>query len=841
MIKSRFNVVIIMNLIIATSFSQNSINTSDYGEWYEIYNGDVSNDGKWMFYRTKHQMEEETLHVIEVNGDKRYEIPSGKEGQFTSNNKYFTAYVNKDKIQIINLQKDSITLVEKIIRRQLSADERFLILEKNDETSSLLIKHLDLGTEILIPNVEEFSINPSHNKIALIMEKNGEYSINLLNLNSYSLTTIRNRGGYNYNSLTWNNDGKYLAALEYKINDSAKKQKIVRFSCLKDKKVEVNSKLISEATIVDNSLEISQNGNLIYYKSLPLSIPIDTLKSKGIQVWKTSDKWIYPRREVNNLLSPKPKLWLWNYRENKVCQITDSLLSEVIKVNDDLILKYDKQAYEPQFEYVPHVDFYLHNVNTGHSQVFLKKQKLNEVFVDPEGKYIVFFKDQNWWAYNIYFQKTINLSHDLDVSFFDLNNDNDSKKIPFSKRIKWIEEENAILVCDEFDVWMLGLDGKIKNRLTQGREINRSYHFFVDFLNQKKINQNTVNLKNGFLLKTTDENRNTGYFLWKSKEELKKLAFGPFLVDVIKWDENMRYFTFRIESYNMPPKIILYNRTNDTITTMVKSNSNQTLKNWGEVVTMPFTLSTGEKSKVSLIYPVNYDSSKKYPMIVDVYEKQTKRIHEFFPISWYSSIGFNPAHYALDGYFVLMPDITYEIGNVGLSANQYVNESIDFILQKENIDENRIGIIGHSFGGYETAFIVTQTNRFAAAVAGAAVTDMPTFYHTINWISGQEEMFRFENYQMRMGASYFDLKENYLNNSPFHHVENVFTPLLLWTGGNELHINFNESIRFYLALRRLNKNAELLLFENEGHVIIDMDRREYLSNRIKKWFDKYCK
>lgn len=312
-------------------------------------------------------------------------------------------------------------------------------------------------------------------------------------------------------------------------------------------------------------------------------------------------------------------------------------------------------------------------------------------------------------------------------------------------------------------------------------------------------------------------------------------------MEEIKWDPAMRYFTFKIQSYETPPQIKFYDRNSGALKTVFESNKKRTITEWGQPELLPFTMKNGKTSKVCLIYPVDYNPEKKYPMIVKIYEKESKKINEFFPISWYSRLGFNPAQYALDGYFVLMPDITYTIGNVGVSANEYVNESVDFVLQKANIDKNKIGLIGHSFGGYETAFIVTQNNRFVAAVVGSAVTDLVTYYHTINWNLGQEEMWRFEDFQMRMGKSYFDLKEGYLKNSPFHHVENVSTPLLLWTGGDDLHVDYNQSIRFYLALRRLRKNAKLLLFENEEHVILDYKKKRYLSQSIKKMFDQYCK
>ncbi len=839
----KIKLVIIINLIFQMASSQNLLNTSDYGTWEYIYNGEISNDGQWYFYHSEYKTALDTLTIKEISGDKEYKIPNGKEGLFSDNSRFFTAFIGNYQLQIIDLLKDSKTILDNIQNRSFSTDDRFLILtQRGKEAPNLLIKHLGLGTEISIPQVIEFQINPIKNEIALVMKNRGEFSVNILNLNTYSLNSIRENKGCQYINLVWSEDGSHLVVLESKISDSSNAQKILHFSGFKNKKIKLDSfTALQNQLIEDNSLDISPNGDLVYFKCTPPTNSSESIIPNGVQVWKTSDKLIYPMRKINNLLEPPPISWVWNSSTNRNSQITDTIQTQVIKINNDYILKYDELAYEPQYKYVVDVDLYLHNLNTDESKLLLEKQKPNEVFIDPSGNNIVFFKKNDWWVYNVTSQKSINLSKSIGLSFLDIDNDRVDKKIPFSKRIKWVEGENSILVCDEFDVWKLSLDGNRKEKLTNGREIQRKYRLFIDFRNSKNIKQNIVNLQRGFLLQATDENRNSGYFLWQPQKELKELTFGPFLADQIKWNENLDYFTFRIQAYDLPPKIIFYNRPNNTLQTLFESNANQIIKDWGKAELLSFTMKNGESSKVCLIYPVNYDPTKTYPMIVSIYEKQTERMHEFFPISWLSGSGFNPTHYALDGYFVLMPDISYEIGNVGVSANEYVNESVDFAIWKENIDREKIGIIGHSFGGYETAFIITQTDRFAAAVAGAAVTDMVTFYHTINWNTGQEEMFRFEDYQMRMGSSYFKIKNKYLNNSPFHNIENVSTPLLLWSGENDLHINFNESIRFYLALRRLKKNAKLLLLENEAHVIVNMDKKNYLSKSIKDWFDKYCK
>lgn len=833
---------VIMALIVGNVFSQIPDESINSGVWENIYNGDISNNGEWFFLTSQYQTKIDTLRVMKTTGKKAYKIPNGKEGLFTKNNRFFIAYSKDSQIQIIDLKNDSISKVKDVQSRYFSFDERFLILLKKGETySELLIKHLGLGTEIIISHVLEFQINPLKNEIALILENKGEFSVRVLDLNSYTIEDLHKNDHYPYKNLIWTANGSRLTFMGLNSRTTLNNSKIISCSGLECQEVDFESiENITGQKFRNDFLDISTGGDFIYFKCMSAEKPKDTVV-KGIQIWETTDKWIYPRREKNNLLGPQPYLWSWMPDKNKIGLVTDTIKSKIIKVNKDYILKYDELSYEPQYNFIADVDIYLHNLNSGNSELLIKKLKPNELFINPNGQDIVFFQKQNWWVYNIKQKSFKNLTEALSMSFCNLDNDHYDKKRPFSKRIKWIEEEQAILVCDEYDVWKLGLDGETKIRLTKGREIQRNYSLVFDFANPKRINQNRVNLLKGFLLLAEDEDRNTGYFLWQADGKLKELSFGAFQVDEIKCDVDMHHFTFRIQAYDSPPEILFYDRFSEIKKSLYLSNKKRPISEWGQTVLMPFTLKNGKTSKVCLIYPVNYNPELKYPMIVNIYEKKTKKMHEFYPISWYSEIGFNPTHYALDGYFVLLPDIEYTIGNVGVSANQYVNESVDFVLQKANIDKNKIGLIGHSFGGFETAFVVTQTDRFVAAVVGSAVTDIITYYHTINWLTGQEQMSRFEDFQMRMGNSYFEIKENYKRNSPFHNVENILTPLLLWSGGNDLHVDFHQSIRFYLALRRLGKTAQLLLFENEEHVLLDQEKKVYLSQRIKKWFDNYCK
>jgi dipeptidyl aminopeptidase/acylaminoacyl peptidase len=203
--------------------------------------------------------------------------------------------------------------------------------------------------------------------------------------------------------------------------------------------------------------------------------------------------------------------------------------------------------------------------------------------------------------------------------------------------------------------------------------------------------------------------------------------------------------------------------------------------------------------------------------------------------------GFNIANLTAKGYFVLLPDIEYEMGNPGLSAADCTIAATKEVIRRGLVNSDKIGLTGHSFGGYETNFIITQTDLFAAAVSGAGISDLRSHYLSIGWPLGSAEIWRYESQQLRMNKSLFEDKDGYDRNSPVVHADRVNTPLLLWTGEEDRQIHYYQSIAFYLALQRCNKKEIMLVYPSDRHVIYDRSHQKDLTRRIEEWFDYYLK
>jgi dipeptidyl aminopeptidase/acylaminoacyl peptidase len=249
----------------------------------------------------------------------------------------------------------------------------------------------------------------------------------------------------------------------------------------------------------------------------------------------------------------------------------------------------------------------------------------------------------------------------------------------------------------------------------------------------------------------------------------------------------------------------------------------------------------GVKTKGILFYPADYKSEKKYPMIVHIYERQFSYLNDYENPSSLSPDGFNVNHITTKGYFVLYPDIEYVFGNLAQSVTQSVLSAVDKVVAMGVVDPAKIGLLGHSFGGYETDLIITQTDRFAAAVSGAAWTDLVSSYLYVSGTFKKPDFYRAETNQLRIGKSLYEDMQSYLKNSPVLLAQNVKTPLLGWAGENDRHIHSLQSMEFYMALRRINKEHTLLIYPDEGHELSQRQNQKDLSSRIMEWFDYYLK
>jgi dipeptidyl aminopeptidase/acylaminoacyl peptidase len=260
---------------------------------------------------------------------------------------------------------------------------------------------------------------------------------------------------------------------------------------------------------------------------------------------------------------------------------------------------------------------------------------------------------------------------------------------------------------------------------------------------------------------------------------------------------------------------------------------------WGTSELVQFRSTDGVPLQGTLYKPENFDPKKKYPLLVYIYERLTQNVHLFVEPKPMDSI--NVSLYVSNGYLVLEPDIAYKLGYPGQSALNCVLPAIQEVVDKGFVDEKAIGIQGHSWGGYQVAYMVTRTNRFRAAEAGAPVANMISAYDGIRWGPGLPRQFQYERTQSRIGGTIWDYPLRFIENSPIFMADRITTPLLMIHNDADDAVPWYQGIEFYLALRRLGKEAYMFTYNGEPHHVRRRANQKDYAIRMKQYFDFYLK
>lgn len=327
-------------------------------------------------------------------------------------------------------------------------------------------------------------------------------------------------------------------------------------------------------------------------------------------------------------------------------------------------------------------------------------------------------------------------------------------------------------------------------------------------------------------------NKATTSQLWKADESIKAgLEETSISVNTLKGNP---VFAFIRSSWNSMPEV--WAGEINKLKQITKLNA-------GVGQQMPKATSTewnndGYKVQGWLLYPANYDSTKKYPMLVAVHGGPA-----WISTPTWSAPDFNTTVYAQLGYFIFFPNprgshgqgqkfTQANIRDWGFGDLRDITSGVDAVASRFPIDETRIGILGWSYGGFMSMFAVTQTNKFRAAVAGAGAGDWLSYY-------GQNSIDKFM--QAYFGVSpYFD-PAPYTRSSAMTYIRNVKTPTLLLVGELDGEAPAPQSMQYWHALKELGVPTQLMIYANEGHSFQNFENMIDVSVRTFEWFEKYFK
>lgn len=476
------------------------------------------------------------------------------------------------------------------------------------------------------------------------------------------------------------------------------------------------------------------------------------------------------------------------------------------------------------------------------------------VSVSPKGKYLLWYSgaDTSWFSYRLSDGRTTNLTAGVDGIFYDDEDDHPSHK-PSIGRPNWSDDDKWFLLDEKFSIFKIQPDGEYAVDLTKGAAKRDSVKYRYQQLVRDTISpilartgiHGTVPQKGMVYLTTFDVNsREAGFATMDiSKPGIKTSFTQPKSFLTPTKALNSSVIAYKKGDFRNSPDVYVTNDLWNTEQQLSHINPQQKDYYWGNISLVSWKAYDGTPLDGLLIFPENLDTTASYPMIVYFYERYSDELYNYRrPAPSASTV--NWSEFASRGYVVFVPDIKYVDGHPGECAFNCVCSGCEAMCQRYPfIDSKRMGIQGQSWGGYQTAYLVTRTNMFAAAGAGAPVGNMTSAYGGIRWGSGVVRAMQYEHGQSRIGKSLWDEGglELYIENSPIFHTQNVTTPVLIMHNDADGAVPWYQGIEFFMALRRFHHPAWLLQYNGEEHNLVQWRNKVDLSRRLQQFFDHYLK
>lgn len=601
------------------------------------------------------------------------------------------------------------------------------------------------------------------------------------------------------------------------------------------------------------------------------SLTIDAEKTTQLAAIDNS-----PKPKVNKKDLEKPDMIIWNWQDkrlqsaqrlqlqgdksftmmsvlnvqtNEFTTLADSVIKSIRLAPNNLYgIGYDYSSYElaANLDGQQYADIYKVDIKTGEKELILEKQYLNAsraMNFSPDSKYLLYYQNGDYFSYNFITGATHNITEAIPTSFIRNNNDHNVVD-PSTPLLGFSRDSKYVFIRDNYDFWKIELNGKGFTSLSENWASQRLvaggfYNIYpdVDYLGTDLDVDQYISVFN-------QDTKETGFAILpakKNKFEILEMS-DSYYRGLSKTKKGDAFYYFKESTTKSPEVYLTYDKN-------LKGNTYQLTENTPD--DQKYGLSAGSRLikyvsdhgdtlQAVLYLPADYVEGQSYPTITYIYERLTDDKNTFVNPSFPGG-GFNRAMYTSNGYAVLMPDIKYQLNQPGMSAVACVVPAVKEAIATGIVDSDNVAIHGHSWGGYQTAFLITQTDIFKASVAGAPLTNMISMYSLIYWNSGSSNQSIFESSQGRLTTGYWDNWDSYVQNSPIYHIKKVNTPLIIMHNDKDGAVDYTQGVEYYNSLRRLNKPVVMLSYNGENHGLVkEVNKKDY-AVRMMEYFDHFLK
>ena len=893
------NIIYTLILLLSTNiYAQKKVlDHDDFDIWNRIQNSVIDSKGNYVMYSLERGEKDRHLKIKDKNNNLIFDHERSGRSQFTYNSEFaiFTIKAWEDSIKVMkrnkvkknDMPKDSLGIfnLEKQTIHKVANVKSYKLPEKwsgyigytyeapskNDTAKkklkkkpkkvsskngyTLVIHNLNTGEEDKIPYVTSYTFAKEAEILSYVTTgikdsiNAGVYVIDLKKWDSKHI--FHSHDKTKYYKLTLSDSGDNLAFIID--SDTSKSYHRNNELYIWDKTVDKAS-IIANTKISPEGYRVSSDGMVMFSKDesklyFGLALPEiyqDTLlldeEIVNVEVWSYNEPRLYTVQEMQ-VKNDKRKSFqtVFHLKNKKIVQIANkefprAFLSDEGNGKHALIIRTEPYQLSSQWTgQFSKNDLKVINIDNGLSKMAIKGNS-NYARFSPKGKYAYGYNeyDSTWYTYNIETSKYTELTKGK-IFYNELSDYPDYPRSYGSAG--WTEDDKSILIYDRYDIWEFSPDGSKSKRLTKGREDKNTFRYI-----KLDPEQRHIDISEKIFMSTFNEiSKNSGYYEYNYKKNTGiQLIDGPYRYSrPIKARLNDKLI-YTEQSFEKFPDIIISDLSFEENKKLSDANPQQAKYNWGTAELVNWTSLDGLPLKGILVKPEDFDPNKKYPMIVNFYEKSSNGIHRhIIPSPGRSTI--NYSFYASRGYLIFNPDVYYRVGYPGESAFNCVIPGITSLIEKGFVDEENIGVQGHSWGGYQIAHLVTKTDIFKAAESGAPVVNMISAFGGIRWDTGLSRQFQYEHTQSRIGGTPWEYPQRYFENSPIYNIDKINTPILIMHNDKDGHVPWYQGIEFFMSLRRLGKPSWLLNYNGGRHWPLKMQNRKDFNIRMQQFFDHYLK
>ena len=736
--------------------------------------------------------------------------------------------------------------------------------DKKEKPKKLLIlRDLLSQGEDTIHNAKEHLFNRFGNAFAVVIEPEKKDSTDVPGVLFFDLhkpeKKLISREKREYKSLSFDEPGSQLVYLS--TGDTSKvEQKVYDLRYFKNGSdsaliiADKNATGLPEGWIFNEyaSPSFSKDGKRILTGAAPRQEPKDTtlveFEMATLDIWNWQDALIPPqqlvelkrenRRTYTGIIDPAH----FNYfRPLATEEMPYATVAD--EGNGRYALLWSNLPYltESQWDITSRYDAWIKDLEDNNLQSIARPLPGRPI-LSPMGNFTIWWDaaQREWFAYDNREKRIINLTEDIPVNFWYEKHDTPSQ--PGSYGIAaWGEKDAYLLLNDAFDIWKIDPKGAKKaENITghAGRNDSITFRYLNTDPEKRFIEPDDLLLLSAF----DNRSKERGFYTLsqRGRQPLKKRVLEGYTFTSLKKAKEKDLFVFEKSNFHTPPDLYVTSDFWESSEKLTRINPQMEEYNWGSAELISWTSFTGVPLKGVLYKPEDFDPAKKYPVMIYFYEQHSDELYRWFTPAPSRSV-INIPFFVSRGYIVFTPDIHYTVGNPGMDAYNAVVAGAAALAKNRWVDKENMAIQGQSWGGYQVAYLVTKTNMFKAAGAGAPVSNMTSAYGGIRWGSGRSRQFQYEQTQSRIGVAMSESLQPYIDNSPLFYADKVETPLLMMHNDKDGAVPWYQGIEYFMMLRRLGKPVWLLQYNGEDHNLVQRRNSKDLSIRLQQFFDHYLK